>query len=254
MSAAVVLLHLKKQGVDLSDIAILGDCYRDQKEYPDTPEGDRYPFLSGDTIIMVDSPFLVTGNWLKHWEENGVDAMVIDHHEAKFGMLSEFSKAILDKNECGATLAWRHFFPDIELPKLLVHVRRRDIGLDGYYQEQQRYSEAVNEGLSQARSKFRDKFALTEIAETLRDKVGGFERLEQMLLIELTNNEEFKSQEQFFLVLFLAKILDENNPEVIEAFAEYGEKLLIERDRLIDQVLADKVYDRYLLGHIAGYS
>lgn len=250
MSSAVVLLHLKKQGIELSDISILGDHYRDEKEYPEYPEGDRYLFASGDTMTMVD--FSVPGSWLKYWESKGVDVTVIDHHEAKFKMLSEFSKAILDKDECGATLTWRHFFPGVELPELLIHVRRRDIGLDGYYQEQQRYSEAVNEGLSEARSGFRDKFlsVLSEATEALSE--SGFPGLKEMLP-ELINSEEFKTSQQFFLVNFLTKMLDENDPEVVKGFAESGEKLLVERDRLIDEVLENKVCDHYLLGHTVKY-
>lgn len=83
------------------------------------------------------------------------------------------------KNECGATLAWKHYFADEHLPELLKEVRRRDIGKDGYYDGLIRESEAINEGLSQWRHNFLKyhgdrKQMLSRIGDILLEDSNGY--------------------------------------------------------------------------------
>jgi hypothetical protein len=80
------------------------------------------PYLTGIGLAI-----LVAG------QSQGVEVTVIDHHAPKFPELEGFANAILDADECGATLAWKHFFPGEAQPPILAHVRRRDIGADDYY-------------------------------------------------------------------------------------------------------------------------
>lgn len=127
------------------DAEIVGDSYQDNDWYW---ENDPYPY-EDCKLIIVD--FSYPTGWLNYWKNNKCDVTVIDHHAPKFPMLSGFSGAILDANECGATLTWKTFFPNSPLPELLLHVRRRDIGVDGYYQGLCRESEAVNEELAAIR-------------------------------------------------------------------------------------------------------
>ena len=154
-----IIYHQVKKGLDCpdgihaaaimaikySDAHLIGDVYRDEKEYGDTPYGLPC-FQSGDTVIIVD--FSYPAAWLKFWEDCGVNLKILDHHASKFGMLSGFTGAILDENECGATLAWREVFPDRPLPGILHHVRNRDIGSNGYYDGTNPDSEMIAEGLS----------------------------------------------------------------------------------------------------------
>ena len=84
-----------------------------------------------DQVIIVD--FSYPAERLNLWEQWGVKVTLIDHHEPRFPELKSFSGAILDADECGATLTWRHFFPDKPMPPILAHVRNRDIGANGYY-------------------------------------------------------------------------------------------------------------------------
>ena len=124
-------------------------------------------------------------------------------------MLKDFSKAILvlDKNECGATLTWKHFFPNTPLHKLLIEVRRRDIGLDEYYEEKIRGSEVINEGLSNFRHQFKD-----------RDKLELLKELGDILL--------------------------NDSAEFIEKLKLTGEKSLLERDIIIVNAISE---DRVVL-------
>lgn len=127
------------------DAEIVGDSYQDNDWYKNN---DPYDYKNVEFIIV---DFSYPAHWLNYWERQGCKVTVIDHHAPKFPMLSGFSGAILDANECGATLSWKTFFPDKPLPKILIHVRRRDIGADGYYQGLCRASEAINEELASLR-------------------------------------------------------------------------------------------------------
>lgn len=143
MAAAIAAMYLKEQG---QSYQFIGDSYRHADDYGDKPDRD----FIGENLIIVDFSYPV--HWLKYWEAQGAKITIIDHHAPKFPMLSGFAGAVLDANECGATLTWKHFFRDRPIPGLLTHVRRRDIGADGYYDGLVPESEAINEGLSSIRS------------------------------------------------------------------------------------------------------
>lgn len=179
--------------------AVIGDVYRDQSDYEERPDASLYPFQPGDTIVIVDFSF--PAHWLLYWQSIGIIVVVIDHHEKKFGMLRQFASAILDASECGATLTWKHLFPELPLPDLLVHVRRRDIGADGYYDGQQPYSEAVNEGLSDWRYRHRDNKA--HILDFLGRKL-------------LENNQSFIQ----VLAIEGAALIEKRNTEIVQPIIE----------------------------------
>lgn len=134
------------------DAEVLGDSYRNDADYGNSPDVAGLNIGKGDRLIIVD--FSYPAQWLRWWNDQGVDVVVIDHHESKFPMLAGFAGAILDANECGATLAWKTFFPDVAMPEVLVHVRRRDIGADGYYKspENCRDSKAITAAMSAFRA------------------------------------------------------------------------------------------------------
>lgn len=145
MAAAIVRLAYP-------DAILIGDSYRHESEYGDTPDVDGFRGEMGDRLIVVD--FSYPAAWLNRWEQAGIEVTLIDHHAPKFPMLQGFSGAILDADECGATLAWRHLFGDRPQPEILRHVRRRDIGADDYYKadENCRESKAITSAMGKIRS------------------------------------------------------------------------------------------------------
>jgi hypothetical protein len=139
------------------DATLIGDSYKNEADYGDRPFVAGLPILEmGDRLIIVD--FSYPAAWLHYWESLGIEITLIDHHAPKFPMLSGFAGAILDADECGATLTWRHFFPEEPQPEILRHVRRRDIGADGYYKsaENCRDSKAITAAMSYVRSGHKD--------------------------------------------------------------------------------------------------
>lgn len=68
---------------------------------------------SGDSVVCVDFSFPAAV--LNQWYSQGIEVIIIDHHESALNNLSGLSDRILlnfDLSECGATLTWRHFFPN----------------------------------------------------------------------------------------------------------------------------------------------
>jgi oligoribonuclease NrnB/cAMP/cGMP phosphodiesterase (DHH superfamily) len=190
-----IIYHQVKPGTDCPDgimaaaiasmkypeATIMGDSYQDNDWYQ---ENDPH-FYENKNLIIVD--FSYPASWLKHWESHGCTITLIDHHAPKFPMLSGFSGAILDANECGATLTWKTFFPNDPMPELLLHVRRRDIGADGYYNGECRDSEAINEALTHLRHSWstQDKDTISALKEVLKaDNCSQLLLVGQDILVE----------------------------------------------------------------------
>ena len=184
-----IIYHQVKQGVDCPDgiaaasiahlanpgAEIIGDWY-------DSDRTHLPIFKKGDELIIVD--FSYTTEVLSKWERLGFNLTVIDHHARRFPMLEGFSGAILDANECGATLAWKHFFPDKPMPPILKHVRRRDIGADDYYKDDAncRDSKAITAklGSNRAAVRKRGESVVEYLQSVLKyDSYAVFEHLEK---------------------------------------------------------------------------
>lgn len=52
---------------------------------------------------------------------------IIDHHKTAAADLEGFPGATFDMDHSGAVLAWRHFFPDQEIPEMLLYIEDRDL-------------------------------------------------------------------------------------------------------------------------------
>jgi hypothetical protein len=88
---------------------------------------DKPPEIApGSEVIIVDFSFPLTT--LQQWAKlPRTTVKVIDHHVTSMNDLASFSNAIFDVKECGATLAWKHFFPNEPMPAFLEFVRDRDL-------------------------------------------------------------------------------------------------------------------------------
>jgi uncharacterized protein len=164
-----IIYHQVKKGVDCPDgifaaaiaqlanldAELIGDWYNS-----DGPDFGQRCLEYGDELIIVD--FSYSAERLLRWEQWGVKITLIDHHAPKFPELEGFSGAILDADECGATLTWKYFFPDKPLPEILRHVRRRDIGADDYYKAPENCLDSKR--ITAALSKGRATFSVNKVA------------------------------------------------------------------------------------------
>lgn len=120
------------------DAEIIGCCYGDT------------PVFSNSRLVIVDFSF--PASQLEKYADDGCEITVIDHHKTAMNDLSNLSSRILakfDMNECGATLTWKHFFPDKEAPAFLNYVKDRDL-----WNFDLPYSEEIHECVSSLRKSF----------------------------------------------------------------------------------------------------
>lgn len=107
----------------------------DTAEYIPVSYGQPFPNLSlesGSHIYIIDfsypAPILA-----QILNECPVGMTVLDHHktaEADLQGLKHHNLDItFDMNESGATLAWKHFFPDRVIPAMIRYIRDRDLWL-----------------------------------------------------------------------------------------------------------------------------
>ena len=81
----------------------------------------------GDTVYLLD--FCVDRKLLLDWYDRAESLLVLDHHVTAEKEVGDLHFVQIDKNECGATLAWKHFFPNKVMPKVYNYVRDRDLWL-----------------------------------------------------------------------------------------------------------------------------
>jgi hypothetical protein len=146
-----IIYHKMSATTDCPDgIASAWTC---RKIYPDADiEGcwynyEKLPGVEGyEQIIIVDFSF--SAAVLEKWAESA-KVIVIDHHKTAMADLSVLSDRVLqrfDMGECGATLAWKHFFPDSPMPSFLRYVRDRDL-----WNFELLYSEEIHEAIASLR-------------------------------------------------------------------------------------------------------
>jgi hypothetical protein len=131
---------------------IIGDQYLSADDYlqPDY----QLPFSpqAGDEIYLLD--FGYPRHILERILDAGAKLTILDHHKGKMGDISSLLDRIvgdLSLEDCGATFAWRHFFPDEPQPWFLQYVLQRDTGIDGYYDGLIPESEAIATAMSARR-------------------------------------------------------------------------------------------------------
>ena len=81
----------------------------------------------GDTVYLLD--FYVNRQLLLDWYDRAETIVVLDHHATAERDVGDLDFVTVDKNECGATLAYKHFFPNTEMSPIYKYVRDRDLWL-----------------------------------------------------------------------------------------------------------------------------
>lgn len=141
----LIIYHAIKPGIDCSDG--IAAAFVAKRKYPDADllghsYGEDVPDVSKcDELIIVDYSF--SRDVLEGWRSQGKIITIIDHHKTALNDLSGFSGAIFDMKESGATLAWKTFFPNEEVPAWLQYVKDRDL-----WDFELPYSEEIHEAVS----------------------------------------------------------------------------------------------------------
>lgn len=136
--STTIAYHESKPGVPCPDgIAAAAVAFR---RYPHASEiigltydrwrttDDAPSFETGDRVVLVD--YSVPADVVTNWKDAGAIVEITDHHRTAAADLSQWRTADgvwMDTTECGATLAWKRYFPDLPLPPWLRYVRDRDL-------------------------------------------------------------------------------------------------------------------------------
>jgi hypothetical protein len=82
------------------------------------------PVVRGRRLAIVDLGFPV--EVMRRLAAEATELVWCDHHASWRATAEALGFGSFDEAECGATLAWRHFFPGQEPPAILAHVHDRD--------------------------------------------------------------------------------------------------------------------------------
>lgn len=130
-SAWVARTYFKEKGIEPKFVP----CRYGEPTYvPEPDDGDIY---------LID--FSYKRQAMERLSKLGHRLIVLDHHKTALAELSAWTgqssvegklhfgsgdepvEMMFNLSECGATLAWDHFFPEKSVPKLLQYVRDRDL-------------------------------------------------------------------------------------------------------------------------------
>lgn len=114
-------------------------------------------------FVAFDVAFDVPAVQLLLDQNPNTKVFLFDHHKTSEEAFANFNdprvKTVHDMNECGATLAWKHYFPGIELPLFLKHVRIRDNWEYSSEEAKELHSYEVNNYLFATQPDYKDKEA-----------------------------------------------------------------------------------------------
>lgn len=181
--------HLGSQQYDL-----LGASYN-------TPLPDLNKY---DHVYIVDFSF--PRAFLESLSECGKKVTLIDHHVTAMEMLgdvSNFSKSVnvtFDMKECGATLAWKTFFPDLKVPAFLEYVKDRDLWnkqlpMTEEIHESVSYSKYNLEGVDEIFQFFDDVSQLNQeqLIDRFAEKGEDLLRPKRKLILEAVETMQYRS-------------------------------------------------------------
>ena len=95
-------------------------------EYVRRAYGDPLPDgLDGQTVYVLDFSFARAA--LDELATRAARIILLDHHKTAAEALEGAPYAHVDQTKSGAVLAWEHFHPTVEVPKLLQYVQDRDL-------------------------------------------------------------------------------------------------------------------------------
>lgn len=100
--------------------------FGDQADYIPAFHGEKLPsFEKGSHVYFLD--FVPEKESLLAVRKVAEKLIVIDHHKTSSDRLDIAHETSFDLEHSGATLAWKYFFPNLEVPKLLRYVEDIDL-------------------------------------------------------------------------------------------------------------------------------
>lgn len=99
--------------------------FGDTIDYLAVTHYDILPDLTNRDVYMVDIAF--EKEKMIEIKNKAASFLVLDHHFSAQQNLKDLDFCHFDMSHSGAALAWKHCFPDTELPKLIKFIETRDL-------------------------------------------------------------------------------------------------------------------------------
>jgi len=94
-------------------------------EYYAATHGDPPPDVSGKHVAILD--FSYSREVVLDMIEKAASLVIIDHHKSAMVALHDVPNAHFDMNHSGAMLAWHHFHPGKDAPRVIKYIEDRDL-------------------------------------------------------------------------------------------------------------------------------
>lgn len=114
--------------------------------------------------------------------------VVLDHHKTAEANLKDAAYAIFDLNESGASLAWKYFYPNGNLPLLIRYIKDRDLWLfkEEFSREINAYIQSYEMSIKNY-SELDDEFQLANM-KSIIDKGTALRRYQDKLVKDMCKN------------------------------------------------------------------
>lgn len=92
--------------------------------------GQEPPDVMGRSVVMVD--FSYKRPIIERMAARAKSILILDHHKTAAEDLSDLGHlpnvtVVFDMNRSGARMAWDHYFPDVQPPRLIRYIEDRDL-------------------------------------------------------------------------------------------------------------------------------
>jgi hypothetical protein len=105
---------------------------KDAMIFPDRPNANDVPHnIDGKDVIIIDVAYKI--NILDKIFKRARSVLYIDHHVTVVKDVLDIKLRnndfiVYDVNESGASLVWKHFYPNEKIPKFVTYIKDNDIG------------------------------------------------------------------------------------------------------------------------------
>lgn len=184
---------------------------KDTVEYLPYSHGMEPPSFYNENVLILD--FAFNKEILLKIIDEAENVLIIDHHTTNQQELQNIPDKykIFDMNECGASLTWKYFYPNIPLPKFVQYIRDRDLWKKEMYNTDEFNSGFmlhINNNLNLSEheklSKLYILFSNNNIDKIIQDgkNIIQYEKNYREMIIKRSSTELIKIEDKYYIVAY----------------------------------------------------
>lgn len=226
MKDIIVIHHNDPDGFSAAWVA--WKKFKNKATYIPAENGNLPPAgLKNKEIYFVD--FCYKEEELKKVIKNNKKVVVIDHHETRKEYIKIADDVKFSINNSGCVLAWKYFFPNKKIPKILLYIENMDLW----------------------KWKLRHSREIANYIESYNFTFKNYDRMAR----ELENKEKFKK------CLAEGKIIERYKKALVDEILHYAEEVILDGQKafavsspIMDSEIGNRIYrDKKAIGIIWRY-